>query len=82
MCAPCKQVINNGFTHAAERAKTISGILQASAAGRLEPVKEDDDLYELALAEVRATEAVRAAGVAMAERVGAPPRWKALMERL
>lgn len=82
MCAPCKVVINGSFTQAAERANTIRTFLQASADGNLPPVKEDDELYALALAEVKAIDAVRAAGVAMAERVGAPPRWKALMERL
>lgn len=82
MCAPCKVVINNGFTGAADRAKAISGQMRQHERGEIGAVTEDDDLYALAEAEVVAIEAVRKAGVAMAERVGAPPRWIALMERL
>lgn len=81
MCLPCKVVINGGFTGAAARASMIRDQM-AEWADRTPEQPEDDDLYELAVAEVEAIEAVRKAGVAMARRVGASERWRKLMERL
>lgn len=82
MCAPCKEVINHGFTAAASRAHIIRDILVSQADGSLIPTKEDDDLYAMARAEVEAIAAIRKAGVAMAKRVGATERWRLLMEAL
>lgn len=89
MCVPCKEVINNGAVQAAQTMSLIRELLVRQKRGEFNDVTDfpvegglDDELYELAVAEVEFIESCRAACRRLAKQCGADERWVKLMERL
>jgi hypothetical protein len=81
MCVPCaKEVINNGFTQAAETAALVRK-LSLQKVVEIEE-ERDDHLYAMACAEIEAIMAVKKSAVRMAKMQGTPERWLALMALL
>lgn len=81
MCVPCaKEIINNGFTRAAEMAHDVRRL-------SMEPIQEvtpeqDEQLYRLACREIDAITEVKRSVVEMGKMQGASERWLKLLGRL
>lgn len=81
MCVPCaKEIINNGFTQAAETAV----LLRSLTLREPEEIskEQDDQLYDLACVELDAIQKVKTSAIEMARMQKAPKRWLELLESL